>query len=272
MNLKLWIYILIISSSEQENISKLHLRTMSPSVSYNEPKLPACPHWNPNGIIFADEISIHSFSPTNLFVTTDRTIYAGDMDESIVQKWTLDIVESVISIKVRNRCYALFIDIANSLYFSTFLTHQVIKQKLDMNENISGVTVAGNGICGSNQNMLCNPRGIFVTIELDLYVADTWNNRIQLFRPGELTGKTVVGNMKTSIILYGPTCVILDADSNLFIVDSNHHRIIRSHLNSFHCIIGCSAKRGSASDQLNTPIMAAFDNVGNIFFTDEINF
>ena len=45
--------------------------------------------------------------------------------------------------------------------------------------------------------------GIFVDINLDLYVADYYNHRIQLFRLGELNGITVAGNtsLNTTITL-----------------------------------------------------------------------
>ena len=43
--------------------------------------------------------------------------------------------------------------------------------------------------------MMSHPVGIFVTIDLDLYVADYSNNRVQLFRSGERNGTAVAGNI-----------------------------------------------------------------------------
>ena len=54
--------------------------------------------------------------------------------------------------------------------------------------------VAGTGYSGATANMLKYPSGIFVTIDFDLYAADYSNNRIQLFRSGELQGRAVVEN------------------------------------------------------------------------------
>jgi len=61
---------------------------------------------------------------------------------------------------------------------------------LDRNSSIKTV-LAGVGFPGSDAHMLDTPLGIFVNTDFDLYVADTYNHRIQLFRPGEIYGRTV---------------------------------------------------------------------------------
>ncbi|CAF4321013.1 unnamed protein product, partial [Adineta steineri] len=116
--------------------------------------------------------------------------------------------------------------------------------------------------------MLNSPRGIFVDVNFDLYVADYGNNRVQLFRSNQSNGTTVAGNTsnETTITLWGPTVVVLDGNGCLFIVDSNNNRIVRSTQNDFHCIIGCNGN-SSASNQLLSPRRMAFDNHGNIYVT-----
>jgi len=118
--------------------------------------------------------------------------------------------------------------------------------------------------------MLYDPRGIFVDINFNLYVADSGNNRIQLFQSGQPNGTTVAGTSRT-ILLYHPTSVVLDADGYLFIVDNGNLRIIGSGPAGFRCVAGCSGTRGSASYQLYNPQTMAFDSYGNIFVTDTEN-
>jgi hypothetical protein len=111
---------------------------------------------------------------------------------------------------------------------------------------MSKTVIADNSSCGKAFHMLCGPAGIFVTINLDLYIADCGNNRIQLFELGQLIGKTVIGDMKTiSIKLKCPSSVILDVDGNLFIVDFENNRIIRSNSNGFYCLVGCQSVEDS---------------------------
>lgn len=163
-------------------------------------------------------------------------------------------------------CPGLFVDILNNIYCSMGNKHQVLKQSL-IDNLTSPIIVAGNGTKGSNDNMLNGPRGIFVTIKFDLYVADCWNNRIQFFKFGHLNGLTLT----ESIHLACPTNIFLDNDDYLFIVDNGNHRIIGSGSNGFYCIIGCSNSYGSTSIHLHYPYAAYFDYYGNIFVADQNN-
>ena len=165
-------------------------------------------------------------------------------------------------------CFGLFVDIHNNLYCSQSNVHQVMRASLD-NSNNTTTIVAGTGLSGSTSNMLHYPYGIFVTTSLELYVADSSNNRIQLFQQGERNAATmpVTGSMVPST-LSNPTGVALDADGYLFIVDSGNHRIVGSGPSGFRCVVGCSASSGSAPNQLKHPQSMSFDRDGNIFVAD----
>ncbi|CAF4083819.1 unnamed protein product, partial [Adineta steineri] len=131
---------------------------------------------------------------------------------------------------------------------------------------------AGTGIEGLDSNQLTGPRGIFVDVNLDLYVADGDNNRVQLYQSGEPNGITVAGStsLTPTITLRLPTGVILDAEKYLFIVDLGNDRIVASGLNGFRCLVGCYVK-GVKSNQLNNPFSLSFDRSGNLFVADQIN-
>ena len=115
--------------------------------------------------------------------------------------------------------------------------------------------------------------GIFVDINLDLYVADHGNDRIQLFRSNQRNGITVAGkgSVEVTIELNHPSGIVLDGDQHLFIVDKNNHRIIGSDENGFRCIFGCSGEEGSTNDKLSHPHTMSFDSYGNIYVTDREN-
>ena len=115
--------------------------------------------------------------------------------------------------------------------------------------------------------MLDSPRGIFVHTNLDLYVADCQNDRIQLFRSGQLNGTTVVG----SNAIQCPSSVILDGDGYLYIASSDEDRIIRYALNVSECIFGCGNGGGSSPDELSGPRGLSFDTSGNILVADTGN-
>ncbi len=211
--------------------------------------------------------------PWSLFVTPSNDIYVS-RNSSIrgVSKWTLNSSSADPIMYTCEVCTDVFVDINDTLYCSMFELHQVVTKSLNSDSNAFSI-VAGTGSPGSDSNMLDYPHGIFVDINFDLYVADYNNNRIQLFRIGQLTGTTVAGNQSSppTLILNRPTGIVLDDNKYLFIVDSNNHRIVGSGPTGFRCIVGCSGSRGSASNQLFYPQSLSFDSYGNMFVTDQSN-
>ena len=63
----------------------------------------------------------------------------------------------------------------------------------------------------------------------NVYVADQWNHRIQLFVAGQSLGQTIVGVTATpsnsSTLLNGPTSIALNGQLNRYVVDRFNHRI-----------------------------------------------
>ena len=212
-------------------------------------------------------------APHSIFVTINGDIYIdNDHIHGRVDKFTLNSNISIPVMHVSSLCFGLFVDMNNTLYCSMYHHHKVVKKWLNDNSNITSVA-AGTGVNGSTSNMLYHPAGIFVDINFDLYVADQYNDRIQLFRSGELDGITIAGegSLTATITLQYPTGIVLDADKNLFIVDAGNNRIVRSGPHGFICLVGCSGSSGSASNQLYFPRSISFDNDANIFVADHNN-
>ncbi|CAF0882064.1 unnamed protein product [Adineta steineri] len=211
-------------------------------------------------------------SPYSIFATITGDIYVDNgYTNNRVDKWASygNISSSVM--QVQGACYDLFIDVNNTLYCSLYTQNQVAIKSLNGNSSM-WIVAAGTECSGSTSNTLNNPRGIFVDINLNLYVADCGNDRVQLFLSGQVTATTVAGSTATGTIsLDCPSDVALDGGGYLFIVDSNNNRIIGSGPNGFRCIIACASTSGSASNQLSSPSTFSFDSYGNIFITDQGN-
>ena len=207
-------------------------------------------------------------SASAVFVTINGDIYTGSSNgNGVVNKRTSNSTISTLVMSLPSPCSGLFVDVTSTIYCSITNSHQVVKKWLDDGLTTSAVIAGRNGP-GASLDQLHSPAGIFVDINLDLYVADCGNNRIQLFQLGQFFATPVAGNgASNTITLVCPTDVVLDADKHLFIVDSGNHRIIGSGPTGFWCIIGCFGS-GSASSQLYNPQSMAFDSSGNIFVTD----
>lgn len=226
--------------------------------------------WSYGNMIPIRTLSYNLTYPRSLFVTTNEDVYVDNGDQGRIDTWSLNATRSKIAANFSGICFGLFVDINDDLYCSVGFGHQI--EKISLNSTVKTSTiVAGRGTSGSTAYLLNDPRGIFVDINLDLYVADSDNGRIQRFQSGNLRGTTVAGNgISGTFTLVTPHGVTLDGNGYLFIVDSGNNRIIGSGPNGFRCLVGCNGK-GSTSSKLSFPQTMAFDSDGNIFVTDRDN-
>jgi hypothetical protein len=162
-----------------------------------------------------------------------------------------------------NLCRSIFIDSYYNIYCAMNNPDQITKRSFSSSFNGNSI-LAGNGSTGSAANMLSSPSGIFVDNLSNLYVADSGNNRIQLFGPGQINGTSILGyGSNNTFALYYPTIVVLDGHGDLFIVDSNNTRIVIVRSNVTLCIIGYFD-----TNWLFLPNFMLFDIYQNIFVSD----
>ncbi len=228
--------------------------------------------WNEGRETLIKIIDGYFTGPSSLFVTSNGDIYIDDGEKSgRVQKWISTTETFATVMHVNSSCYGLFVDIKDNLYCSMPDHHRVVKRWLN-DPVMTSAIVAGTGISGSASNQLRGPYGIFVDVNLDLYVADFYNDRIQLFQSEQSNGITVAGKESPypTISLNSPSGIVLDASKYLFIVDLGNHRIVGSSPNGFRCLVGCY-RRGSQSNQLFEPFSFSFDRSGNMFVADQTN-
>ena len=229
--------------------------------------------WSKESVSPMRTIPISLYKLTPLFVTINGDIYFENGDEKgRIDKWTTNSNNSLFVTKFSGYCRGLFVDLTNNLYCSLRYEHQVVKISLNETNTTNVTTVAGTDSQGDTSEKLNGPYGIFVNTNCDLYVADVWNHRIQLFRSGQRSATTVAGNgVPQDLALRFPSDVVLDANGYLYIADNQNNRIIRSGHNEWQCVIGCSGTQGSAPNQLNRAYSLRFDSLGNIYVADEFN-
>jgi uncharacterized repeat protein (TIGR01451 family) len=171
----------------------------------------------------------------------------------------------------------------------------------DFNERIRKVstagiitTVAGNGSYGysgdggpATSAQLLNPQGVAVDASGNLYIADTYDNRVRkVSAAGIITtvagagpyGYSGDGGPATSAQLYLPYAVAVDASGDVYIADSHNDRIRKV---SAAGIITTAAGNGSCcyagdggpatSAQLWSPSGVAVDTSGDLYIADAGN-
>lgn len=186
-----------------------------------------------------------------------------DITISRVYKLLSNTRNSSLVMTINGSCTSLFI-IDSIIYCSISDHHQVVKKSL--NSSSEPITiVAGTGANGSTSDTLNYPQGIFVNTNFDLYVADSGNHRIQLFRRNQKNGTTIVGNEKTE--LWWPTGVAVDGNNTLYIVDNDHRRVFR-FTDNLQCILGCDNDTTTTVTTMFYSDSLCFDSHGNIFVSD----
>ncbi|CAF1170964.1 unnamed protein product, partial [Adineta ricciae] len=120
----------------------------------------------------------------------------------------------------------LFVDLQKSVYVSDSCNNRVVKWENGAKE---GVVVAGGNGKGKNLNQLDCPAGIVVDRFGTLYVADHWNHRVMRWCKGASEGDILVGDQyisgDTTSHLNGPHGLGFDENGNLYVADSDNHRI-----------------------------------------------
>ncbi|CAF1316991.1 unnamed protein product [Adineta ricciae] len=205
---------------------------LTTTVSYNQPKFCSTALWNANATTFAteDKIGTHSHgifvdknnniyvpnwssnkivlwhnnskteyktfagnlsSPQSVFVTLSGDMYVANVQSGWITKFTLNETRSTLTINKMGNCLCVFVDVNITIYYSFWAVHKIFKQPVS--GTTAGVTTAaGNDTAGKANNQLNQPFGLFVDIDLDLYVADFGNNRIQRFHSGQVNGTTLL--------------------------------------------------------------------------------
>lgn len=207
-----------------------------------------------------------------VFVSHNYFIYAGSISLKIgIHEFFSNRTQGSRVMITGSHCSSIFVDLMNRAYCSIFSLNKVVRTEINDNENYPE-TIAGTGCSSLSNTSLSGPHGIFVDENFSLYVADSRNNRIQLFKYGQHIGLTVIGsNGLYRYNLSRPISVIADAVDNIYVVEYDTHRIVVTSGNSVRCIIGCSGTTGSLNYQLNRPLSFMFDNRGNIFVADRAN-
>ncbi|CAF1426034.1 unnamed protein product [Adineta ricciae] len=282
------------------------------AIWFNQPKFCPTIKWNPVATTFFRQDVTYTDYGLILFIDTNNTIYISDTEDYKILVWHKGIGDpTIIPVKdgcifqstyvskiheiyipcenkklikwVPNErifvdimdfdkvCDQLFIDVENYLYCS--IASGTVIEKIWVDNTSETVVVAGTGNPGSAPNELSGASDIFVDTNLDLYVADTQNHRVQLFLFRETNGTTVAGRTSSdiTITLSYPLSILLDADKYLFISDSESHRVVASGPTGFRCLVGCDGE-GSQSHRLNWPDKLSFDVYGNLFVNDRLNY
>ena len=229
-------------------------------------------------------------NPRGLGVDVGGTLYFAESDSNAVRSVTAG---GTIGHALRGLpgVRGVAVDNSGNLYAALPGLHVVVRFR----PGGSALRYAGSEVQGFRGDggiaplaRLSGPFDVAVDSKGVVYIADTENNRIRAVEPdGRI--RTVAGNglagfqgdgdNATEVALFRPAGVAVDAAGNLFIADTDNHRIrmvtpdgkIRTIAGTGTA--GYSGDGGPASGaQLRAPSDVAVDSEGNIFAADPLNF
>lgn len=165
------------------------------------------------------------------------------------------------------------VDASGNIYIAESGNHRVTKWS-PPSYNV-GVTVAGNGIAGSNPNQLNTPYGIFVDGSENIYICDHENYRVQKWSPPYSTGVTVAGGNgpgSSANKLDKPWGIYVDNSANIYVSEINNQRVSKwSSPYISGIIVAGGNQAGSGAHQLDSPTGIMVDNSGNLYISDHNN-
>ena len=189
-----------------------------------------------------------------------------------------------------NDPFGVAVDTDGNLYIADTSNHRIAR--VDIAGTIT--TFAGTGEKGFSgdggpavQALLDRPRGVAVDGAGNLYIADSFNQRIRRVDiAGTITtfagtgekGFSGDGGPAVQTLLNDPFGVAVDTDGNLYIADTSNHRIARVDIAGTITTFAGTGEKGFSGDGgpaaqalLNGPFGVAVDGAGNLYIADSFN-
>ncbi len=133
----------------------------------------------------------------------------------------------------------------------------------------------GSGPLQLGDGQFREPWGVAVDQAGNIYVADTWNHRIQKFDPnGKFLKKwgyfvTTDGQLGEPVGMWGPRAIVIDADGNLYVADTGNKRV--QEFDPEGNFLGQWGGGGVIEGRFDEPVGLAIDAQGNFYVADTWN-
>ncbi|CAM4917369.1 unnamed protein product [Rotaria socialis] len=248
--------------------------------------------WNTTGVTAAGvggspgNNSSQLNTPADVSVDFSNTLYIADYGNNRIQKWLsgasngTTVAGQASGISGSNATdlqhpAGILVDSTGNIYIADTNNHRI---QFWAKGALSGVTIAGTGFMGVNNNQLEFPYFLALNENTKtLYISGHDNNRIMSYASGASVGTVAAGGngFGTSYTqLEYPVGLYLDSLTNsLVVANSTAHNIVRWILgdNSWTQVAGISGIQGNSSSLLNLPMGVTFDPMGNMYVADAYN-
>ena len=189
-----------------------------------------------------------------------------------------------------NQPHGVAADTAGNIYIADSMNHRI--RKVAPNGIISTIAGTGSvsfsGDAGSATSAALNtPTGVAVDSSNNIYIADSGNHRIRKITTNGIIS-TIAGTgvasfsgdsaSATTATLNTPTSIAVDSNNNIYIADSNNHRIRKITTDGNISTVAGTGVASFSGDgsiataaTLNVPTGVTLDSIGNLFISDREN-
>jgi sugar lactone lactonase YvrE len=234
--------------------------------------------------------------PSGMAIDADRNLYVSDHSNHSIRKITPDGVVTTFAgtgeageldghrlSATFNNPYGLAIDGGGNLYVSDVSNHRIRKIAPDG----TVTTLAGKRQGFSDRKgqlaMFDHPYGVAVDKSGNVYVADSYNNRIRMITPDGSTS-TLAGNGNDGFVdglssdaeFYVPIGIAIDQQGNLYVGDEGNSSVRKITPDGRVATLAGSGKFSFADGVgknavFNAPGAIAIDSHNNLFVADYLN-
>ncbi|CAF1337459.1 unnamed protein product [Adineta steineri] len=152
--------------------------------------------------------------------------------------------------------WGLAITTNNLLYVSDLGNYRIMKMKIG---NLTGSVAAGTtGVSGSTATTFSYQTEIAVDAASNIYIADTNNCRVMLWRNNSSSGVVVGGNGtcgSSAMLIAHSVGLAVDSQGNIYVAETDNHRVTKWAVNATSGVViaGITGVSGSDSQHLYSP-------------------
>ena len=185
--------------------------------------------WTPNatqGVVVAGTVRGSALNqlngPAGVFVDSSGNVFVGDSNNFRVVKWAPGATEGVVvaggngqgnALNQLSWTYKVNVHSSGDIYIADESNDRIVKWEDGAN---SGIVVAGGTFgkgASDDLTRVVGPRGIYVNENRDIYIPDRLNNRVVIWKDGDVTGRFIT-NGRTNNVFNNPTgCLLYTSDA-----------------------------------------------------------
>ena len=202
------------------------------------------------------------WNPQDVLVDSSNNIYVSDSNNNRIQKFnSFGIYQSTIA---STSPTGLAFNLTGNIIATDLNNSRVVIYNAD-----TGAEINSFGSAGSGDGEFNAPRGVAVDTDDNIYIADTFNDRVQKFNGSGAYQSQVGGSGDGNGQFNRPYYIAIDTTNKLYVTDIYNNRV--QIFDNSLAYISKFGQYGSGAGDFSQPTGIAISNSGNIYVSEDTN-